>query len=193
MKRAWTSLFPVLLAALLAGTAFWLEQYVRSQASRPDGRLRHDPDMIATKPVQERFDANGRRLYILEASKARHYPDDETTHVEDAKLAHFGKPQTLHLSARTGEVSGTGDQVKLVGDVRGRRDAAEGAPEMTFETSEILIRPNEEKATTDKPVHMTRGASVLDGVGLEIDQINGTAVVGQVRATIYRNRQGSGQ
>lgn len=193
MKRTWSALFPVLLAALVAGTAFWLEQYVRSQAQRPDGRFRHDPDMIATHSIQERFDATGRRLYVLEAGTAKHYPDDDSTHVENARLEHFGKPQTLHVTALTAEVSGPSDAVHLIGDVRGRRDAADGVPETTFETSEILIRPNEEKATTDKPVHMTRGRSVIDGVGLDIDQINGVAIIGQVRATLYRNTQGSGK
>ncbi|GAA5179150.1 hypothetical protein GCM10025771_20430 [Niveibacterium umoris] len=193
MKRTWSALFPVLLAAMLAGMAFWLEQYVRSQASHPDGRFRHDPDMIATHSVQERFDATGKRLYVLEAAVAKHYPDDDSTHVDDARLQHFGKPQTLHVTARNAVVSGPGDEVRLIGDVRGVRDAAEDIPETTFETSEILIRPNEEKATTDKPVHMTRGRSVIDGVGLDIDQINGVAVIGQVRATLYRNTQGIGK
>ncbi len=193
MKRTWTGLFPLLLAALLAGTAFWLERYVSGQATRADGRFRHDPDMVATRTVQERFDATGKRLYVLEAAVARHYPDDDSTHVEEANLQHFGKPQTLHVTARQARISGPGDEVFLSGEVRGRRDAAEGLPEMTFETSEITVRPDEEKAVTDKPVHMTRGQSVIDGVGLEIDQINGVATIGRVRATLYRNTKGRGQ
>ena len=185
-------LFPIMLAALLAGLSFWLEHYVTSQGPRPDGRQRHDPDTFAENAVQERFDLSGKRLYVLVADKLTHFPDDDTTHVVGAHLEHYGKPQTLYLRSNTALVQGRGTQVFLSGDVQGRRAALGDLPESTFSTSELTIVPDDEHAFTDKPVHMTRGRSVLDGVGLDLDQINGIAVVGKVHATVYpKSKEGA--
>ncbi len=184
MKRGAT-LFPLVLAGLLAGLTFWLERLVSSQATLPDGRQRHDPDMIAQNAVQERFDSTGKRQYVLHAGRMAHFPDDDSTQVETARLEHYGQPETLSISSDKAEISSGGQQVVLTGNVRGKRAASRDIPEYTFNTTRITVIPDEERAHTDQPVHMTRGESVLDGVGLEVDQINGLTVVGAARATIY--------
>lgn len=188
MKRA-SSLFPLILAGLLAGLTFWLERFVSSQASVPNGSQRHDPDMIAQSAVQERFDHTGKRQYVLHAGRMVHYPDDDSTHVEQAHLDHYGQPEALSISSNQALVSSGGQTVVLTGNVQGRRAASATIPEYTFSTSRITVVPDEERAYTDQPVHMTRGNSVLDGVGLKIDQINGVAVVGSARATIIPNKK----
>ncbi len=188
MKRT-GSLFPLVLAGLLAGLTFWLERFVSTQATLPDGRQRHDPDMIAQSAVQERFDHTGKRQYVLHAGRMAHFPDDDSTHVEQAHLDHYGQPETLSISSDQALVSSGGQTVLLTGNVRGRREPSATVPEYTFSTTQITVVPDEERAYTDQPIHMTRGKSVLDGIGLTIDQINGVAVVGAARATIFPNKQ----
>lgn len=190
MKRG-HSLFPVVLAGFLAATTLWLEQFVSSQAVAPDGKHRHDPDMIAEGAIQERFDASGRRQYVLEARRLVHYPDDDTSELEGVKLTHFGREQPLHLVADHGKVGPAGRTVVLSGGVKGNREARADLPAASFTTSEITVFPDDERAETDKPVHMTRGRSELDGVGLSLDNINGVAVIGSVRATLYPRSQDS--
>ncbi|MCL2656802.1 MAG: LPS export ABC transporter periplasmic protein LptC [Betaproteobacteria bacterium] len=184
MKRGF-SFFPLVLAGLLAGLTFWLEHFVSSQAPQPSARLRHDPDMIAENAIQERFDHTGKLQYVLKARRTLHFPDDDSTHVETAQLDHFGQPEVLSIASDTGIVSSAGKEVVLAGNVQGHRAAGPRVPEYTFSTTQITIIPDEERAYTDQPVHMTRGRSFLDGIGLQIDQINGVAVIGTVRATIY--------
>ena len=186
MRRG-TSLFPLILAGLLAGLTFWLERFVSSQATLPNGNQRHDPDMIAQNAVQERFDHTGKRQYVLHAGRMLHFPDDDSTQVETAHLDHYGQPETLSITSDKADVTSGGQKVVLTGNVKGRRAASASIPEYTFNTTQITVLPDEERAYTDEPVHITRGQSILDGVGLQIDQISGVAVVGSARATIYPN------
>ncbi|WP_341676165.1 LPS export ABC transporter periplasmic protein LptC [Niveibacterium sp. SC-1] len=189
MKRSY-NLFPVVLAGVLAGTSFWLDHFIRDQGARPDGGRRHDPDMIAEGAVQERFDSTGKRQYILKTSRFEHFPDDDSTRAEHPDLAHFGRNEPLYLTAQKSQIRHGGKEVLLVGDVRGRREAGADTPAATFATEELTVLPDEERAYTDLAVHMTRGNSVLDGVGMELDQVEGTAVIDQVRATLQpKNRQ----
>ncbi|WP_417068253.1 LPS export ABC transporter periplasmic protein LptC [Niveibacterium terrae] len=181
--------FPILLAGLLAGTSFWLEHYVRTQASHPDGRLRHDPDMIAQGASQERFDANGKRLYVLKTEKLSHYPDDQSTHVTKPQLMHFGKPQPLTVTSDTARILGEGREIVLTGNVLGRREAGADQPALGFATSSLTVLPDDERAFTEEAVHMTHGRSIIDGQRLEIDQLHGLVSLHQVRATVYSKSQ----
>lgn len=183
MKRGF-SLFPLVLAALLAGTTFWLEHFVRTQAKLAAANQRHDPDMVAHNAVQERFDLTGKRQYVLTAAELVHFPDKDTTEARQARLDHFGKPPASRLTADKALISEGGTEVLLTGNVFAQRDAAPGIPASTLQTSELRVWPDEERAATDAPVHMTRGHAVIDGVGMTSDQINGTTVIGQVRATL---------
>lgn len=177
--------FPIVLAGLLAGTSFWLEHYVRTQASHPDGRLRHDPDMVANNATQQRFDANGKRLYVLQTATLTHYPDDETTWVTKPLLQHFGKPQPITLSSDTAQILGEGREIRLAGNVRGEREAGNDVLAMSFATERLTVVPDDERAFTDAAVHMTHGRSELDGQGLQLDQLHGTFSLNQVSATFY--------
>jgi len=178
------NIFPIVLAGVLAGTSFWLDHFIRGQGARPDGARRHDPDMIAEGTVQERFDATGRRQYVLKAKRFEHFPDDDSTLVDSPDLAHFGRRDPLYLVAQKSNVLQGGKEVRLIGDVRGRRDASAETQAASFRTEELTVLPDEERAYTDLPIHMTRGNSVMDGVGMELDQVEGTAVIQQVRATL---------
>jgi len=182
-------IFPIVLAGLLAGTSFWLEHYVSSRAQLPNGRLRHDPDMVAEGAVQERFDAAGKRIYVLKTEKFEHFPDDDTTHATRPDLQHFGKPQPLQITADTALILGEGREIQLQGNVRGHRDAAKDLPSLGFEAPRITVLPDDERAFTPDPVHMTHGRTIIDGKGLEIDQVTGIASLNEVSATVFSKSQ----
>lgn len=183
MKRG-HSLFPLILAALLAGTTFWLEHFVRTQAPTPDGKNRHDPDMVAHNAVQTRFDLTGKRQYTLRARELVHYPDRDTTEAHEAQLDHFGRPPAAHLTADTAIILANGSEVHLIGNVHARREPAPGIPETTFATNTLTVWPDSERAETPDPVHMTRGRAIIDGVGLVTDQINGTTQIDKGHAIL---------
>ena len=83
-----------------------------------------------------------------------------------------------------------GKEVVLAGDVKTTRHAAKGdVPSTTLDTRTLKIFPDEEKGSTNDPVKITKGASVIHGTGLETDNRTGITVMhGRVTGTLHSNR-----
>ena len=182
-----TSMLPLFMLLLLAALTFWLSRVIQSDA--PRGPLRHDPDYWAEGVKLLRFDSSGRLQHTLVAEKLLHYPDDDSTMVTSPHLTYHRQPP-VEISARMAYIGRDGYEVDLVDDVKVvRHGAKDGAPPTTLETRTLKIFPEEEKGRTDDPVVLTRGASVVRGTGLEID--NGTGITllrGRVSGTLHSNR-----
>jgi lipopolysaccharide export system protein LptC len=182
-----TSFFPLFMLLLLAALTFWLSRVIQSDA--PRGPLRHDPDYWAEGVKLLRFDINGTLQHTLTADKLLHYPDDDTTIVTSPHVTYHRQPP-VEISARMAYVGRDGKEVDLVDDVKvTRHGTTRGAAPTTLETRTLKIFPDEEKGSTDDPVTITRGGSVMHGSGLEIDNGTGITVMrGRVSGTIHSNR-----
>jgi len=180
-------IFPLFILLLLAAMTFWLSRVIQSDA--PRGPLRHDPDYWVEGVKVRRFDTNGTLQHTLIAEKLVHYPDDDTTIVTKPHVTYHRQPP-VEIAARMGYIGRDGKEVDLVDDVKVTRHAAkDGVPATTLETRTLKIFPDEEKGSTDDPVVLTRGGSVIHGTGLEIDNGTGIAVMrGRVSGTIHSNR-----
>lgn len=73
---AWS---PVLLLGALAAFTYWLNTQVRAPAPAYDGSKRHDPDIFVENFRATMLDADGRVRQAIEATRAEHFPDDDTT------------------------------------------------------------------------------------------------------------------
>jgi lipopolysaccharide export system protein LptC len=146
-------IFPFALLLLLAILTFWINKAVQPASPKVDGSSRHDPDYIMSNFVTTQTDINGDLRYKLAAIEMRHFPDNDTTQLQRPRYTQFavGKAYT-QVEGLRGYVSGDGEEVQLVGNVKVTRQAFEGKGEMTVETEYLNIRPNEELVTTDKPV-----------------------------------------
>ncbi len=145
--------FPLALLLLLAILTFWINKAVQPAAPKVDGSSRHDPDYIMNNFVTTQTDINGDLRYKLAAVEMRHFPDDDTTHLQRPRYTQFavGKPYT-QVEGLRGYVSSNGEEVQLVDNVKVTRQAFEGKGEMTVETDYLNIRPNDELVTTESPV-----------------------------------------
>jgi lipopolysaccharide export system protein LptC len=116
-----------------------------------------------------------------------HYPDDQTTELEEPRLTQFraeGPP--VRISAERGTVTKDGDEVRLYGNVVVVRDGTPTRAELRMETTYLQVFPREDVARTPEAVVITEGASRLTGVGLDFDnrtrqlelkaRVNGTFV-----------------
>jgi len=162
-----TTLFPLLLAALLAGLSYWLEVASRPPAER-GGQLTHDPDYRIESLRLRRFDANGALQHSLDAANLTHYPDDDTTVVDAPRLILHREPPT-RISAREARIDGKGERVELIDDVRVTRAAAAGRPDTVLTTAHLLAWPDDETALADAPVTIVQGRSQISGSALRID------------------------
>lgn len=180
-----TSIFPLFMLLLLAALTFWLSRVIQSDA--PRGPVRHDPDYWAEGVELRRFDINGKLQHTLTADKLVHYPDDDTTIVTTPHLTYHRRPP-VEIVARMAYIGRDGKEVDLVDDVKVTRHAADATPPTTLATRTLKIFPDEEKGSTRDPVIITRGNSVMNGTGLEIDNSTGITVLhGRVFGTIHSN------
>lgn len=174
--RSNTILFPLAVLGLLALITLWIDRTVQPPELRVDGTTRHDPDYILNNFVTTKTDATGSISHILKASEMRHYPDDDTTELENPHFTQFGvgKPTTT-IEGKRGHVSSKGDVVEFRDDVRVVRPAFGDRQEMTLTTEYLRVEPDSEIASTDQPVVITQGPkSVVRAVGMVYDKKNQT-------------------
>jgi lipopolysaccharide export system protein LptC len=189
VKARTNTLFSVALVAGLAALTWWLERAVQAPAGSAPNALEHDPDFIVERFTATSLDKTGRPESGLTARRMTHYPDDETTELEEPRLVQFreqGPP--VRISAERGTVTKDGEEVRLYGNVLVMREATKARPALQMETTYLQVFPKQDIARTPEAVVITEGASRLTGVGLEYNtktrqlelkaRVNGTFVRG---------------
>lgn len=174
MRARSSTLFPLALLIGLALMSLWLEYAVRGGDQDTRSTMRHDPDFIIENFTTTDIGEQGRPRATLSAKRMVHYPDDETSELEQPHLVHLSPERPpLHITADRGLVAGTGQEVELFGNVIVRRLATAEHAELKVETSYLQVFPDERIARTPKEVLVTEGASRLKGVGMEVNSSTG--------------------
>ncbi len=165
--RPW---FPLTLLIVLAALTFWLDALVQNGTAARDGSGRHDPDFILENFTATRMNEDGAPRYLLSGKKMTHYPDDDTTHLDEPRFTHLepGKPG-LRVAANRALLSRDGEHVYLTDDVRVERDPEDGQSAISVATSYLHLIPDKDLAETDQPVTITDARTVVTAVGLELD------------------------
>lgn len=160
--------FPIALLLLLAALTFWIDKSVQPQVPKLDGSSRHDPDYVMSNFETTQTDVNGLLRYKLAASEMKHFPDTDATNLIKPRFTQFAqdKPYTK-LQGDTGNVSSDGEEVEVFGNVLVTREAFGGKGELTVETDYLKVLPNEDYATTDRPVVIRQApGTVIYATGL---------------------------
>lgn len=183
------SLFPVLIAGLLAGLTYWLEITSQPQETpTANGKLRHDPDYMIENFEVRRHDKQGRLQHTLRAASMHHYPDDDSTMVNAPYLTIHRDPPT-HVTAKEGRLDSQGEHIQLSGDVRVMRAAQRGKAATLLTTERLEAIPDDGFVRTLAPVVITQGSSRIAGAG-GLQGNRNTAVYvleGPVRGIFHRN------
>ncbi len=184
-------LYPVMALAVLAGASAWLERITRvDDAVLATGQS--GPDFIAHDTRVVGFGADGRQRYELVAERLEHFPADGITRLHRPRLQLQGEDGAALISARAADVSPGGEQVDLAGEVRVRRPATTTALALALDSETLTVWPDAQRARTDSPVVMTRGAGRASAQGMRADNLFGTLeLIGEVSATMPPRRQGS--
>jgi lipopolysaccharide export system protein LptC len=165
--REWALLLPLLA---ILGATYWLNQQVQPLPTEPDGRKRHDPDFIVSKFAATTMNEKGMPRFILSAQKMVHYPDNDSTHLENLLLSSLYSDQPpVYTSARQGEISSKGNEVFLRDQVKLVRAANASQSEMTFNTTYLHVLPDFGLMETDRPVTMTDAHTAIQAVGMKFD------------------------
>jgi len=164
--------FPLVLLLLLAMLTFWINKAVQPLAPKLDGSSRHDPDYIMHNFETTQTDVNGALRYKLAAQEMKHFPDKDSTDLIKPRFTRFAKDKPYtKLEGDTGTVSSDGEEVEVLGNVLVLREAYGEKGVMTIETDALKILPNEEYATTDRPVVIKQApGTVVHATGMIYEQ-----------------------
>jgi lipopolysaccharide export system protein LptC len=165
-----STLFPVVLVALLAALTFYLQRLVEGpdgpQAPRDPGT----PDFMIDNLKATKMNPDGRAEYTLAATRMVHFSATDTTEVEAPRVVQWrSDAPPVRVSADRGDVSGDGKALHLRGDVVIVREGAPGRGALRIETDYLEVIPDAEIARTPERVVITQDGSRLEGVGMEFN------------------------
>jgi lipopolysaccharide export system protein LptC len=169
-ERAPALIAIVLLISLVIGT-WWAADYAqRAIAIDPPRRITHEPDSWASNFVMVRSDAEGVAINRLEGVYMRHYPDDDSYEVTEAKA--IGQQPASPITIGTSDTAimdQSGARIIMQGNAHVHRlpDADDAALDVRSERLTIL--PDEDVVFTDMPAVVINGKSTMNGKGMRYD------------------------
>jgi lipopolysaccharide export system protein LptC len=184
--RHWLPLLP--LFVLLAAT-YWLNQQVLPEPAKPEYK-RHDPDAIMENFSATNLNEQGVPDFIMAATKLMHYPDDDSTTVDEPRITMLSAGQpAIHATAEHGTISSKGDEVFLRDNVKVLREASAQQDQMTLQTQYLHIIPDQDLAKTDRAVTIVDAHSIVHATGMELDNKTRTLkLLSQVRSEYVPNK-----
>lgn len=184
MNRLTHSL-PILLMLLLGGMSLWLKQTIEGPVSGPRQEIHHEPDAMVDRFSVTRLDEHGRPELRLSADRMVHYSDDDSTELKAPQLSKNEAEATLSVRADRGLVTRDYDQAYFYDNVRLTRQSGADQPGLQVATQYLHVAIRQDLLTTDKPVTITQGQSVLSGTGMEYDRKSGRlSLLSDVKATV---------
>jgi len=179
--RYWLSLLPLIG---LLGATYWLNLQVQPGPSRLDNNKRHDPDAIIENFSATKLNEQGAPSFIMAAKKMLHYPDDDSTTLEEPRITMLSADHpAIHATARSGTISSKGDEIFLQEDIRVIRDASTRQDALTLQTEYLHIIPDQNLTNTDRAVTVADAHDTIHAVGLEMNsQTRTLKLLSQVRS-----------
>jgi lipopolysaccharide export system protein LptC len=165
---------PLVMMALLASATWWLVRNAPSVdtpvATAP---ARHEADYVMTRFVVQRFDAAGSLRTQIEGERLRHFPDDDTLEVDNARIRAIGSDGAVTLAtARRALANGDGSELQLIGDAHVVRPGDGKAEPVEFRSEFLQAFRNVERVRSHLPVVVTQGRSVVRAGGMEYDNLS---------------------
>ncbi|MGA7750375.1 MAG: LPS export ABC transporter periplasmic protein LptC [Gallionella sp.] len=165
--RYWLPLLPLLG---LLGAVYWLNQQAQPEPAKSDNRTRHDPDAIVENFSATRMNDQGVPSFIMVAKKMLHYPDDDSTTLEEPHISMISAEHpTLHASSMSGTISSNGDDILLRDNVEMLRESNAQQDELTLHTEYLHIIPDQNLSNTDRAVTIADAHSTVHAIGLEMN------------------------
>jgi lipopolysaccharide export system protein LptC len=165
--RYWLPLLPLLG---LLGATYWLNQQVQPQIAKPDSSKRHDPDAIIENFSATKLNEQGVPSFIMAAKKMLHYPDDDSTTLEEPRVTMLSAEHpAIHASAKLGTVSSKGDEIFLQDNVEVLRDASAKQDQLSLLTEYLHIIPDQNLTNTNRAVTIVDAHTTIHATGMEMN------------------------
>ena len=179
--RAWDRLtiyLPVLLMGVLALGTYWLARTTPtfSGGTAAHRQEKHEADYFLRRFSIKSFDVNGRLKSEVQGTEARHFPDTDTTEIDQPHIVSYTtKGAVIVATAKRAISNGDGSQVQLIGDAVVTRDAkdAQGRPEPKLELRGDFLHAfmDQERIKSNKPVVIKRDTDVFTADSMDYDNL----------------------
>jgi lipopolysaccharide export system protein LptC len=178
--RAWDRLtiyLPVILMGLLALGTYWLARNTPVFSQSPAQRAeRHEPDYFLRGFSVKNFDPEGRLKNEILGTEARHFPDTDTTEIDQPRIRSYSDKGALTIAtARRAISNADGSQVQLIGNAvvtrEGKDAQGQEVPRLEIRGEFLQAFMDEERVKSDRRVTMTRGRDVFEADQLDYDNL----------------------
>jgi lipopolysaccharide export system protein LptC len=161
----------ILMMSLVLVASYWYAQDLRGQGGGDTGRI-GQVDFFAEKIALTGFDVLGRGHYRLFADRMTHYGNSDDVDLTEPRLLSMRTDQPLlQAVARRAHVHNNAETVQMSGAVVVTRAGDANHPPLRLETEELYTAPDDDRYWTDAPVRMHGGDSVMQGVGMDYDNV----------------------
>ncbi len=161
------NLFTALLFLLAAASSWWLYQKVQPTEPVRPIKVEHEPDYFFEDFVVTSMNSQGQPKHRLKGVRMSHYPDDNTTVIEQPELDLYTNAKPVwQINAEQGLISAQGDQVLMSGEVQIKRYGSRQQDTVYVRTRDVLVKPDEKYAETDQLVVITSGNTKVKAVGM---------------------------
>jgi lipopolysaccharide export system protein LptC len=200
VRSAWDRVavyLPIIVMGLMALGTYWL---VRNTPGLGPAEIRgeevHEPDNLMRTFSIKTFEPSGRLKSEVFGTEARHFPDTNTTEIDQPRIRSFNARGELTVAtARLAISNGDGSEVQLIGDAVVTREAVTGAdgrirPRMQFRGEFLHAFLNSERVQSHKPVELTRGDNRFTADNLEFDNLDQVMDLrGRVRGSLVPSKR----
>jgi lipopolysaccharide export system protein LptC len=180
-------LLPLSALAVLAFLTFWLSNFVQPLNLRPDGKLRHDPDLVVNQFFAQKLNPMGDVQYALRAEQMSHYPDDDSTILNAVVFTATepGKPP-LVASAPQGKLLGADDEIVLDGGVVVDIEASGKFPPVKLTTPKLTILTKQNIVRSRDGVLIQSANSRINAASFELNSQSRMLVLNRVKGVLER-------
>ena len=178
---------PVMLMAVLAVGTWWLvKNTVQPVDERPPAPPRHEPDYVMNGFSVQRYTAAGTLEAQLEGKVLRHYPDTDTIEIDNIRLRTIEEDGRASVAtALHGLSDAAGTDVQLMGQADIQREGVGAEPPIHFRSDYLHAFIEQKRVSSDKPVVVTQGGTVLRADGMDYTHSDGVVrLQGRTRAVI---------
>lgn len=164
-----TRVLAVVLLLALAWATWWLQRSVNPPAPVAAYKQRHDPDYIMENFTSSVLDNSGALKYRLKAERMAHFPDDDSTEIEQPVIMIYrDDEQVWNIASERGIARDGGKEVLLAGKVNIRRLESSREGPLEVQTRDVTIIPDRDLGQTSQPVTIRNEQGKTRAVGMRI-------------------------
>ncbi|MDR2014166.1 MAG: LPS export ABC transporter periplasmic protein LptC [Azoarcus sp.] len=165
--------YPLAIAGLLAAWAIWLERAIHGHEPAFESVINQTPDFVAETVRITGFAEDGKWRYTLDSPRITHLPVTDSARIEQPRLQLIGQGRHMRVDADHGDIGPKGEQIDFSGNVKVEREGAPLDPPMRLSSAQLTVWPQEQRAASSVPVHLTQGEIRADADNLVADNVFG--------------------